>query len=120
MQALSEWYAVCPSPSRVTSTPDSSWEASASASSSGVAGSRVVPITTIGGAPAPSTVSRSRGTSRAGGQLRQPTMLHAKDSPKVGDAFSNSGITAGTSAALNPEGSSRQLIAENASSRLVS
>ena len=110
---------MCPSPSRVTSTPEASCEASACASSSGVAGSRVVPITTMGGAPAPSTVSRSCGTPRAGGQLRQPIMAQANDSPKVGEAFSNSGSRAGTSAGLTPVESSRQLIAEKASRRLV-
>ena len=50
------------------STPESSWEASACAQASGVAGSRVVPTTTIGGAPAASMVSGSGCTPRAGGQ----------------------------------------------------
>src|ERR1700712_2098294 len=45
------WKPVWPSPSRVTSTPDWSWWASATACLYGVAGSRVVPTTTIGGAP---------------------------------------------------------------------
>jgi lysophospholipase L1-like esterase len=43
---------VCPSPSRVISRPDSSSAASPCAHFNGVAGSRVVPMTTIGGAPA--------------------------------------------------------------------
>src|SRR5699024_1171663 len=54
MQALPRWYAVWPSPSRLRSTPESSWSARATACSYGVAGSRVVPTTRIGAAPLPS------------------------------------------------------------------
>ena len=77
------------------STPDSSWSASASAHSYGVAGSRVVPITTIGGAPDPS-ISIGFSVDSATCPL-QPIKPHAKTSPKVGDASWKAGSSSETS-----------------------
>ena len=100
---------MCPSPSRLTSTPDSSWSASATAHSYGVAGSRVVPTTTIGAAPA-AVMSRAVSVDFAW-MPPQPISPHANTSPKVGEASSNAGIWSGTSSAVIANGSSRQLIA---------
>src|SRR5262249_60220994 len=57
-------YAVCPSPFQPSSMPDFRSLASALAHWNGVAGSRVVPTTRIGGAPSPR--SRTSGAARAG------------------------------------------------------
>ena len=51
-QELPIMYAVWPSPFQPSSTPDFSSRASACAHRYGVAGSRVVPTTRMGGAPA--------------------------------------------------------------------
>src|SRR5215468_3574673 len=61
---LPRMYAVCPSPFQPSSTPESRSPASALAHRNGVAGSRVVPTTRIGGAPFP--CSRTGGAARTG------------------------------------------------------
>ena len=60
-------------------------------------------------------VSGSGSSPRAAGQLRQEISPHAKIRPKVGEASSNAGSRPAPAAGLIPDGSSRQLIAGNAS-----
>lgn len=74
-------YAVCPSPSQVSTRPTPSIEASAAVCSYGVAGSPVVPTTTIGGAPAALPVGYG---SRPPGHCTQPSIPTARAGPKSG------------------------------------
>ena len=73
-------------------------------------------MTTIGAAPSASMVIGF--SVEWAGQLRQPTSAQAKTRPKVGEASSKAGISAGTSDGETPDGSSRQLIAGSASMKL--
>ena len=83
-QALPAPKEVCPSPSRATSTPDSSYSAMATDHSNGVAGSRLVPMTRMGAAPSARISSGSYGDST--GQAPQDRRDHAKSRPNVGEA----------------------------------
>ncbi len=94
MHSLPALYAVWPSPSREISTPEASCSDSATAHAYGVAGSRVVPVTTIGAAPSPRIVSGFSDDCTS--MPRHPTRPQAKTRPKVGEAASKSAYWAGT------------------------
>src|SRR3954451_15497303 len=94
--------------------PESSSLARARAQVNGVAGSRVVPTTRIGGAPA---ACSGRGTRPVlTGQDEHPDNVYAKLAPKVGEAYSNRGMYRGTCELGIESGWSRQLTATCASS----
>src|SRR6478736_10344017 len=107
---------VLPSPSRRSRTPESSWRARATAQANGVAGSRVVPTTTIGAAPFAWIVGT--GWSLRGENPRHEVRVQAKTLPKTGEAFSKAGNCDGTRVAGIDQGSSRHEIARNASIEL--
>src|SRR5215213_8756699 len=103
---------VCPVPSTVTRRPDPSSLASPSAHATGVAGSPVVPTTTIGGAVGALTAV---GVGFTGGtrQYAHGTPSPRFDAPKYGAWRAASAWSAGTVAASS-SGPSRQEIARNA------
>src|SRR5205814_5371507 len=74
-------YAVCPSPCQVTTCPTPSMFASLAVCSYGVAGSLVVPTTTIGGAP--TAVPVGYGSCLAG-QTAHEIRPIASEAPKMG------------------------------------
>src|SRR3954471_3955956 len=116
MQAFPVLYPVWPSPSRRSRTPESSGGARATDQANGVAGSRVVPMTTIGAAPLAWIVGT--GWSLRGVNPRQEVRLQAKTLPKTGEAFSNAGNCDGTRVAGIDQGSSRHEMAKKASIEL--
>src|SRR5690348_12596088 len=74
-------YAVWPSPSQVSTCPTPSIEARAAVFSYGVAGSPVVPTTTIGGAPVAGPAGYG---SRVPGQYVQGSICTASEAPNSG------------------------------------
>src|SRR5262249_20788531 len=78
-------YAVWPSPSYVSSVAEESWEARACAHAYGVAGSRMVPTTRIGAAPAAVMVC-GRPVALTG-QYAQARSPQARPEPNTGDAW---------------------------------
>src|ERR1700748_927333 len=116
MQVFPVLYAVWPSPLRVSRTPESSWWARSTAQWYGVAGSRVVPITTIGAAPR----ARMSGTfsSLRGVNPWHDVRLHANTLPHTGDAFSNAADWPGIFESGSDQWSSRQEMSKNASIEL--
>ncbi len=97
---------------------EESWPARACAQRYGVAGSRVVPTTTMGAAP---FASIRRGSPVAcTGQYAQFSEAQARPSPKTGDAFSKSGNALRTWSGVSKEGGrSRQFTAALANIRLL-
>src|SRR6476646_8454240 len=79
---------VWPRASTVTSTPRSSWRATLSACPYGVAGSPVLPITTIGGDPAAATGCGCCVTGS--GQNAQGSTSLARAAPNLGDRAASS------------------------------
>src|SRR5215472_13457525 len=83
MHELPIMYAVCPSPFQASSTPDLRSPASALAPRNGVAGSRVLPTTRIGGAPAPRSCTWGAGRT---GQYAHGRLPHMIACPNMGAA----------------------------------
>ena len=106
--------AVCCSPSTTSRRPRSSCRARLLACTSGVAGSRVVPTTRIGGAPA--AVMRPGGGSGGTGHTEHGRLLFTMNAPMRG-ATATARCSSAAAAATSPTtGPSRQVTAQNASS----
>src|SRR5262245_50649694 len=96
--------AVCPSPFQPSRTPDFRSRVSACAHRNGVAGSRVVPTTRIGGALA----ARSGTGAAAGtGQYAQGRLLHTFAAPNCGAAIA--AVAAAERHALSDRGTGRSM-----------
>src|SRR3954462_13492968 len=109
-------YAVCPSPSQVSTCPTPSMFARSAVFSYGVAGSPVVPTTTIGGAPVAGPAGYG---SRSPGQNVQDSMPTASDAPNSGYFARHWPWSLRTSSMLGASLVSEQLTARFASNRLL-
>src|SRR5215470_2052069 len=109
-------YAVCPSPFQPSSTPDFRSRASACAHRNGVAGSRVVPTTRIGGAPAARSCT---GEAEGTGQYAQGRLPHTFGAPNCGATFAAAAAAELHAASGRGHGRSMQFTAMLASIRLV-
>src|SRR4051794_20523644 len=108
-------YAVCPSPSQVSTCPTPSMRASAAVFWYGVAGSPVVPTTTIGGAPAAAPVDSG---SRLAGHNAHDNMPSADSGPKSGYLFRHWICSVRTWPTVGTDAVSVQFTTSRASNRL--
>ena len=104
-----------PSPFQPSSTPEVRSAASARAQRYGVAGSRVVPTTRMG--PAPAALIAAGGAAGTG-QYAQGRLPHTIDAPNSGAARSAADAAACQGASDRGQGRSTQLTAVLASTRL--
>lgn len=106
---------MCPSPSQVSTRPTPSIAANRAVCSYGVAGSPVVPTTTIGGAPSARPVGYG---SRPPGHSTQPNIPTARAGPKSGYFCRHWDCRSRICATVGFSVSSAQLTARLASKRL--
>src|SRR5512138_2094525 len=109
-------YAVCPSPSQVSTCPTPSMLARSAVFSYGVAGSPVVPTTTIGGAPVAGPAGYG---SRSPGQRLHESMPTASEPPNIGYFVRHSPCSLRISPTLGTSLVSEQFTARFASNRLL-
>src|SRR4051812_26287548 len=109
-------YAVCPSPSQVSTCPTLSMDARSAVFSYGVAGSPVVPTTTIGGAPVAAPAGYG---SRGPGHRLHDSMPTASEAPNSGYFLRHSPCNWRISATLGTSLLSEQFTARFASKRLL-
>src|SRR4051812_49494360 len=108
-------YAVCPSPSQVSTCPTPSMVARLAVFSYGVAGSPVVPTTTIGGAPVAAPAGYG---SRAPGQKVHGSMPIASAAPNSGYFLRHWPCSRRTFSTVGAPALSAQFTARLASNRL--